>query len=47
MTAHNKALGRKMSSTDAINKERKRQGYKVKKFDRATKGLHDFLDKYD
>ncbi len=39
-----KAL-KKKSSTEYINEERKRQGYKPKKFDRATKGLYDFLDK--
>ena len=33
------------SSTENINKERVRQGYKPKKFDRATQGLYDFLDK--
>lgn len=42
-----KALGKKMSSTAGINKARKEQGYKPKKFDRATKGMYDFLDKYD
>ena len=48
MTPKQKALTltRKKSSSQHINEERKRQGYKPKKFDRATKGLYDFLDKY-
>lgn len=34
------------SSFSRMNSERKKQGYAPKK-DRATKGLYDFLDKFD
>lgn len=44
--AKTKALGKKKGSFERINAERKRQGYKPTK-DRATKGLYDFLDKYN
>lgn len=36
----------KDSSYSRMNSERKRQGYAPKK-DRASKGLYDFLDKYE
>lgn len=46
MNAKGKALKSKGSLAN-INAERRRQGYKPMKADRATKGLHAFLDKYD
>lgn len=42
-----KELAGKMGSIAHIQKERKRQGYAPKKFDRATKGMYEFFDKYD
>ena len=44
--AMKKEMAKKMSSFERINKERKSQGYKPNT-DRATKGLYDFLDKFD
>ena len=39
---HNK----KTNSYEKMNQERKKQGYK-KKSDRASRGLYDFLDRFD
>lgn len=45
--AKTKALSKKAgSSFERMNKERKAQGYAPKK-DGASKGLYDFLDKFD
>lgn len=46
-SAKSKAIGKKIGSIEGINKARKEQGYKPKKFDAASRGLHSFLDKYD
>lgn len=44
--AKSKALQGKKSSFESMNKARKAHGVAPKK-DRATKGLYDFLDKFD
>lgn len=46
MSAKNKALKKKVGSFERMNKERRHQGHKPVK-DRASKGIYDFLDKFD